>query len=140
MRPLRVACLSAALHVVMLYPCCHSERGLVREVMIYNRLWRHVPLPLAKDMFAMLWHGNVIDLVPDSGTKTRAPGTFAACVGSAAWVAVDTKTVMLRCQATPRRCWTTRRRLYSDCRSGSRCRQALRASAPLDARCSTTLR
>lgn len=38
------------------------ERGKLREAYLFSRLWRHVPLPLANDMFAMLWHSQCVTL------------------------------------------------------------------------------
>jgi hypothetical protein len=61
----------------------HVERGKLREVLLYNRLWRHVPLPLAKDMFALLWHCGALTLWPpppiarEGDAATRRPEKVA---------------------------------------------------------------
>ncbi len=44
-------------------------------MLLYNRAWRHVPLPLAKDAMALLWHCGALSLWPDTAAPTAiTPG------------------------------------------------------------------
>ena len=57
--------------------CCASEVSKLREVLLYNRLWRAVPLPLAKDMFAALWHAKMLTMYPGAPiAAVKAPGVL----------------------------------------------------------------
>ncbi len=50
---------------------------------LFSRLWRHVPLPLAKDMFALLWHADCLALWKDEGQTKPAAGAHLLTVYSA---------------------------------------------------------
>ena len=55
-----------------LWLAVRRERGKLREAYAYSRLWRHVPLPLAQDMFALLWHSECLTLWEDDAAMAAA--------------------------------------------------------------------